>query len=223
MDMSSNQETRIWVDPEEVLELGKHVFRQEIKALESIADSLDEAFYQCTKLICECQGFIWVTAVGTSAAVASRFAHLLTCCGARAMFLAPADGLHGHMNVMRKEDILIAISRGGESVEVNQMVAIANKLGSTTVAFVNNTDSSMGRACDFVLPIPSKQEYELMGYLATTSTVAFSVMCDALCTLVAQDKGFTAENFALIHPGGAVGKVLGHVQSEPGQGSNYRK
>ena len=216
--MSSNQEISMWADPGQVLESGKNVFRQEIEALESVADHLDQAFFECAKLICECRGFIWVTAVGTSAAVSGRFAHLLTCCGARAMFLSPSDGLHGHMNVMREEDILIAISRGGESVEVNQMVAIANKLGATTVAFVHDIDSSMGRACDFVLPIASKQEYELMGYLATTSTVVFSAMCDALCTLVAQHKGFTAENFALIHPGGAVGKVLG--QDRPGTGQD---
>jgi len=221
MGMSSKQDTTMWADPEQVLVLGKNIFRQEIEALQSLCDNLDEAFYNGAKLICDCRGFIWVTAVGTSAAVASRFAHLLTCCGARSMFLAPADGLHGHMNVMRKEDILIAISRGGESLEVNQMVVIANKLGATTVAFVHNPVSSMGRASDYLLPIQSKQEYELMGYLATTSTVAFSVMCDALCSLVAQDKGFTPENFALIHPGGAVGKVLGQGRPEPGQDSNH--
>jgi arabinose-5-phosphate isomerase len=190
------------------LKLARTVMQQEVEAIQGLAEGLDNAFWMCAHLLSTCSGLIWVTGVGTSAAVGLRFAHILTDCGARAMFLSPSDGLHGHTGVMTSDDILVAMSRGGESGEVNQMVGIANRLGVTTVAFVHNTESTLARTCHHVLPIPSKQKYELMGYVATTSTVAFSAMCDALCAVVLEVKGYTPEQLARTHPGGAVGQVL---------------
>jgi arabinose-5-phosphate isomerase len=182
--------------------------QQEIEALQTLAEGLNGAFWTCARLLGECSGLIWVTGVGTSAAVASRFAHILTDCGARSMFLSPADGLHGHSAVMMPGDLLVAMSRGGESEEVIQMVETARQRGVTTVALVHNTDSTLALACDYVLPVQSEQEYELMRYVATTSTVAFSAMCDALCAVVLEAKGYTVEQLAQAHPGGAVGQVL---------------
>ncbi len=126
------------------------------------------------------------------------------------MFLSPAEGLHGHAGILQPADLLVAMSRGGESNEVNQMVAIANQRKVATVAFVHNTSSTLAQASRLVLPIPSPQEYELMGFLATTSTVVYSAMCDALCAVVAKAKGFNPEEFGKIHPGGAVGQELGN-------------
>jgi len=125
------------------------------------------------------------------------------------MFLHPGDGLHGHAGVIQTNDLLIAMSRGGESWEVNQMAAIGNQRGAKTIAFVNNIDSDLAKTCQYILPIQSLQEYELMGYLATTSSIAFSAVCDALCAVVLESKGYSPSEFASIHPGGAVGRVLG--------------
>lgn len=192
----------------QAIELGRKIIQQEVESLQALAGGLGQPFWQCAELLGDCRGLVWVTAVGTSAAVASRFAHILTCCGARSMFLSPSDGLHGHTGIFSPEDLLVGMSRGGESAEVNQMVAIGNALGVKTLAFVNNTGSTLARSCSLVLPIPSAREYELKGLLATTSTVAYSAMCDALCAVVAEAKGFTAEGFSRIHPGGAVGQAL---------------
>jgi D-arabinose 5-phosphate isomerase GutQ len=194
--------------PSSAIELGRKTVSLEMQALASLIDGLDEAFWQCAHLISECTGLVWITAVGTSASVGTRFAHILTCCGIRSMFLSPSDGLHGHAGVIQAEDILIAMSRGGESQEVAQMVTIANERGAKTIAFVHNIDSTLAQACQYILPIQSRQEYELMGYLATTSSLVFSATCDALCAVVIQVKGYTPEEFAKIHPGGAVGKAL---------------
>jgi D-arabinose 5-phosphate isomerase GutQ len=182
--------------------------QQEIDAIQTLIEELNDAFCTCARLLGECSGLIWVTGVGTSAAVGSRFAHLLTDCGARAMFLSPADGLHGHSAVMVPGDLLVALSRGGESDEVIRMVETARQRGVATVALVHDTDSTLALACDYVLPVRSKQEYELMRYVATTSTVAFSAICDALCAVVLETKGYTVEQLAQAHPGGAVGQVL---------------
>jgi len=100
------------------------------------------------------------------------------------------------------------MSRGGESFEVNRLVAIANQFGVTTMAFVHKTDSTLARRCQMTLPIPSRQEYELQGVLATTSTVAFCAVCDALAAVVWELRGYSLEEFRRTHPGGAVGRRL---------------
>jgi arabinose-5-phosphate isomerase len=197
------------LDPAAGLSLARQAIAQEVETLQALADGLDDSFWQCAHLLSDCSGLIWVTGVGTSAAVGIRFAHILTDCGARSMFLSPAEGLHGHTAVMVPGDVLVGMSRGGESAEVNQMVEIANQRGVTTVAFVHNTDSTLARNCRCVLPIRSRQAYELMNYVATTSTVAFSAMCDALAAVVLEVKGYTPEQLGQTHPGGAVGRALG--------------
>jgi len=190
------------------LTLARKILHQEAETIQALAQELDDAFWECAQLLGHCTGLIWVTGVGTSAVVGMRFAHLLTCCGKRSMFLSPTDGLHGHTGVMASNDLLVAISRGGESREVNQMVEIANQRRVTTIAFVNDSDSTLAQVCGYVLPIRSKAEYELMGYLATTSTIAFSAVCDGLCAVILEMNGYTAEEFGRTHPGGAVGKML---------------
>jgi arabinose-5-phosphate isomerase len=184
-----------------------------VAAIEQLSAGLDDAFWNCARLLAGCPGLIWVTGVGTSAAVGSRFAHVLTDCGARSMFLPPSDGLHGHSAVMTPDDVLVAMSRGGESGEVIGMAEIANQRGVATVAFVHNTTSSLARTCSHVLPIRSRAEYELMGFVATTSTIAYSAMCDALSAVVLESKGYTLEQLGQAHPGGAVGQVLAKAAS----------
>ena len=193
---------------DEAMLIARKTMDQEIEAIRNLADAIGDAFMECARLLANCRGLIWVTGVGTSSAVGMRFAHLLTCCGARSMFLSPADGLHGHTGVMSGEDVLVALSRGGESVEVNQMTGIAKERGVATVAFVHTIESSLAMACDLVVPIRSRQDHELMGHLATTSTVAYSAVCDALCAIVLESKGYTPEQFGKTHPGGAVGRKL---------------
>jgi len=190
------------------LSLAKRIISQEAATLEDLIEELDGVFWECAQRIAECSRMVWTTGVGTSAAVAERFAHLLNCCGRRAMFLHASDSLHGHSGALREEDLLIAMSRGGETWEVNQLVAIANQLGVSTMGFVHDTDSTLALSCQVVLPIRSRQEYELQGVLATTSTVAFCAMCDALAAVVWELRGYSLEEFRRTHPGGAVGRRL---------------
>ena len=192
----------------QAIDIARAAIHHEVLTLQKLENELGEPFWQCARLLIDCPGLVWITAVGTSAAVGMRFAHILTCTGGRAMFLYPSDGLHGHTNIMHPGEVLVAMSRGGESQEVVQMVSIANQMGVKTIGFVHDIESSLARSVQCVLPIQSPQDYELMGYLATTSTVAYSAVCDALCAVIARVKGFTPEQFAKVHPGGAVGHVL---------------
>src|SRR5512139_33971 len=113
------------LDRARALDLGRKTIANDVLALQALAEALDEAFWACARLLCECPGLIWVTGVGTSANVGARFAHILTDCGARSMFLSPSDGLHGHSAVMMAGEVLVAMSRGGESREVIQMAELA--------------------------------------------------------------------------------------------------
>lgn len=196
------------LDDAQILRLAHEAIGQETTALGAMSEALDEAFVTCARLLIGCEGLVWVTGVGTSAAVGQRFAHILSCCGVRSIFLSPADGLHGHAAVLMPADLLIAMSRGGESNEVNAMVTIAQQRGITTVAFVHDLSSTLARTCDYILPISSPTEYELVSFLATTSTVVFSAVCDALCTVVLAANGGLSDAFRQAHPGGAVGKIL---------------
>ena len=196
------------LDKEQALALAQRTMQQEVETIQELSAGLGEAFWTCARLLSECEGLIWITGVGTSAAVGARFAHILTDCGARSMFLSPEQGLHGHSAVMVPGDILVAMSRGGGSSEVIQMAQIARQRQVTSIAFVHNVESALAQTCQFVLAIRSRQEYELMNYVATTSTVAFSAMCDALSAVVLEVKGYTPEQLAQAHPGGAVGQAL---------------
>jgi len=196
------------MDDTRAIGLARHTISQEVDTLRELVEGLDTAFWTCARVIADCPGMVWTTGVGTSAAVAERFAHILNCCGRRSMFLHPSDSLHGHSGALSEDDLLIAMSRGGESSEVNQLVAIADQLGVTTMAFAHNTDSTLARWCQTVLPIHSRQEYELQGVLATTSTVAFCAICDALAAVVWELRGYSLQEFRRTHPGGEVGRRL---------------
>jgi D-arabinose 5-phosphate isomerase GutQ len=193
------------MDKPEALELARQTIRNEADALQALLPALGDAFWETCGLIAGCKGIVWVTGVGTSAAIGSRFAHILTDCGVRSIFLSPDMGLHGHTGAMVAGEVLVAVSRGGESAEVNTMAAIADSRSLVTIAFVESELSTLARACRHVLPMHSPREYELGGYCATTSTVVCAAMCDAICAVVLQLKGYTIAEFRGTHPGGAVG------------------
>ena len=200
----------------EALALARQTIGQEAEAVAALAPELGEAFWKICEVITRCRGIVWVTGVGTSGMVGERLAHILTDCGVRSMFLSPNLGLHGHSGAMAAGEVLVAISRGGESAEVNSMVAIAHSRKLATIALVDNESSSLARSCRHVLRVHSPAEFELGGYCATTSTVACSAVCDAICAVVLKAKGYTLAEFRGTHPGGAVGMAVSKGKSGVG-------
>jgi arabinose-5-phosphate isomerase len=190
------------------LKIAQNIILQEIQALQKVKSEIGFELWNTSKVISDCKGLIWVTGVGTSASIGIRFAHILTCSGVRSVFISPADGLHGHSGVFRKGDVLACLSRGGESIDVIEMAKIAKARQAFTISFVNNTESSLGEVSDIVLPIKTLQSNELFGILATTSTIAFAAICDAICAIVGEMRGFSIDTFTEVHPGGAVGNQL---------------
>ena len=200
----------------EALAVAREMMSREAEAVAAMAPAIGDAFWTACGLIARCKGIVWVTGVGTSGMVGARFAHILTDCGVRSIFLSPDLGLHGHSGAMAASEVLVAISRGGESAEVNTLAAIANSRSLATIAFVDNESSVLARTCQHVLPIHSPTEYELGGYCATTSTVVCSAVCDAICAVVLKHKGYTLAEFSGTHPGGAVGRAVSRRSSRAG-------
>lgn len=206
------------MDANQALVIARQTLAQEMETLQALSSALDESFWIAARQIAACPGIVWVTGVGTSAAVGMRLAHVLTDCGVRSVFLATDLGLHGHSGAMASGEVLVAISRGGESGEVNQMVEIANGLGVTTLALVGSSTSSLARLARCSLHVPTPDEYELGGYAATTSSLATSAVCDALAAVALQITGYSLDRFRRTHPGGAVGRA--HFQGHDRQGDN---
>jgi arabinose-5-phosphate isomerase len=200
----------------EAMVLAVETIRHEAEAVAAMAPALGDTLWNVCGVIARCKGIVWVTGVGTSGMVGARFAHILTDCGVRSVFLSPDIGLHGHSGAMAASEVLVVISRGGESAEVNTLAAIARARSLTTIALVEDEASSLARACQHVLTIHSPQEYELGGYCATTSTVVCSAVCDAICAVVLKLKGYTFTEFGGTHPGGAVGLTVSKRRSGVG-------
>jgi D-arabinose 5-phosphate isomerase GutQ len=206
------------MDAKQALAIARQTLALEADSLKALSNALDESFWIAARQIAECPGILWVTGVGTSAAVGLRFAHVLTDCGVRSMFLAPDLGLHGHSGAMASGEVLVAISRGGESNEVNQMIEIANGLGVATLALVGSPTSTLARIARCCVPVPTRDEHELGGYAATTSSLAASAVCDAIAAVALQMTGYSQDRFRRTHPGGAVGRA--HFQGPDQHGEN---
>lgn len=200
------------LSPDEVLKLARSVVQQEGKAIISLADQLGESFVQTVEKILACQGHVLVAGAGTSHAVAYRLAHLLSCCGTPALFIHPGDAQHGGAGAVTQRDVLIAISKGGETAEVNHLARISKERGATLIALTENPDSTLGQMSDVVVVVRSPADVDPYGMIATGSSLFNSAWGDALCVALLTMRGYSREQFGQTHPGGAVGKRLENEQ-----------
>jgi len=191
--------------PGEILELARACMAAEGAAVSAAATQLDGSFVQAAQLCLDCRGHVLVAGSGTSHPVAARLAHLLSCCGTPALFIHPGDSQHGLAGAVTGGDVLIAISKGGETVEVNHLARVARERGARIVAICERPDSTLGRLADCVVRIVAPPEVDPYGMIATGSSLVNSAVCDALCVALLRMRGYTKEEFARTHPGGAVG------------------
>lgn len=192
----------------EILPLAKKTILMESKAVASIITQIDDNFVEATQVLLNCNGHVLVSGSGTSRSVGERLAHLLCCCGTPALFIHPGDSQHGLSGAIRPEDILIALSKGGETYEVNYLAGVAKKRGALVIALTEKPDSSLGRICDICLKVVAPEDIDPYGMIATGSSLVNSAFGDALCVVLLQLKGYTQSEFSETHPGGAVGKKI---------------
>jgi KpsF/GutQ family protein len=192
----------------DILELAMSVIRRESAAVATLREQLDERFVEAARTLLACPGHVLVTGAGTSNPVAARFAHLLSCCGTPALFLHPGDSQHGLSGAVTERDVLVAISKGGETTEVNHLAGIGKQRGAKLIALTENPQSTLGQLADVVLEVQAPAEVDPYGMIATGSSLVTAAVCDALCVVLLQMRGYSKDEFGRTHPGGAVGAKL---------------
>ncbi len=192
----------------------KAVVSREAGAVLKIAPQIDGRFVEIVEMLLGCNGHGLVAGVGTSAAVAERFAHLLSVCGTPAIFINVTNFLHGGSGAIRPEDILYVFSKGGQSDEINKLVKIAQLKKAKVIAQTENAASPLGNMADVAFQIRATGDVDPFGMMALGSSLVNCAACDALCAVLLEQRGYTQEEFGKTHPGGAVGKMFENDDSE---------
>lgn len=188
------------------IERMRATLQREADILNEVAATLDAS--EAVDLILATKGHVLVGGAGTSNTVAARFAHLLSCSGQPAIFLHPADSLHGSSGAVTAADTVILISKGGKTVEVNRFAAIVKQRGAKLIAFTENPESELGRFADAIVRVKIPADSDPFGMVATSSSLTNAAVADAICETILAEKGYTREAFAATHPGGAVGERI---------------
>ena len=192
----------------EILEQGRRVMRLEREALETVEGRLGDSFVAAVELIHAAKGRVIVSGSGKSGLIGRKIAATLTSTGTPAAFLHPSDSLHGDLGIVGKDDVAILLSKSGESDEVLELLAHLKGFGVRSIAITGVPKSSLARNCDVALDASVREEACPHDLAPTTSTTAALVLGDALAVALLQAKGFQREDFARLHPGGALGRQL---------------
>src|SRR5512140_3387521 len=186
----------------------KRVIRIEAEALLAMADSIDSEFERAVKLILASKGRVIVTGMGKSGLVGQKIASTMASTGTPAFFLHPAEGIHGDLGMIMRGDVVIAVSNSGETEEVLRILPTIKRIGVKLFSMSGNRSSTLAKSADVFLEISVKEEACPLGLAPTASTTATLAMGDALAVALLVQRGFKAEDFALFHPGGSLGKKL---------------
>jgi len=192
----------------DIVDRGRRVIRLERDALGGIEERLGDEFAQAVQLIADSSGRVIVAGVGKSGLIGRKVAATLTSTGTPASFLHPVDSVHGDLGIVGRDDVAILISKSGESDELLELVAHLKGFGVRTIAITGDPRSALGRNCDVSLDAGVREEACPHDLAPTTSTTAALALGDALAVVLLQEKGFQREDFARIHPGGALGRRL---------------
>jgi len=194
--------------PEELVERGRRVLRLERESLEEVEKRLGPDFAAAVQIIAESSGRVIVSGVGKSGIIARKIAATLTSTGTPAMFLHPVEGLHGDLGIVGPADVVILLSKSGETQELFPLIEQLKRLGVHMVAISGDRGSQLAKLADVVLDTWVKEEACPHDLAPTTSTTAALAMGDALAVALLEHKGFRREDFARLHPGGSLGKRL---------------
>lgn len=192
-------------DSTAILDAARRVVRAEASAVAAVAQQLDDSFTEVVEMLLATTGKVFVTGSGTSGAVARRMAHLLAVCGTPAAFIHPMDALHGTMGVLTRGDVLISISRGGESKEINDLSSRAIDRGLSVIALTAAPESALGRLAKVTVVLDTEPEADPGGMIAMGSTLVTAVWGDAVATVLMRLRGYGFDQVLDIHPAGAVG------------------
>ena len=192
----------------------KEIFDEEIRELEKLRDSIDTTFDQVVEVLYHCQGKVVMMGIGKTGIIAHKMAASFASTGTPSIFVNAAEAVHGDLGMINGKDVAVLVSNSGSTNEILNIVDPLHRLGCTIVAMTGNLDSPLAQRADYALSIHVDEEACPLGIAPTTSTTATLLMGDALMVCLMEMRQFKAEDFALYHPGGALGrKLLGRVKN----------
>ena len=194
--------------PDEIKKIGISAINTEIEAVKNLVGSINDDFADTVQEILGLEGRVVITGIGKSAVIASKIVSTFNSTGTPSIFMHAADAIHGDLGIMKKEDLVICLSKSGETPEIKVLVPLLKQRGSKLVAIVGNRDSYLAQKADFVLDTTVPKEACPNNLAPTSSTTAQLIMGDALAVALLECRGFSSGDFAKLHPGGALGKKL---------------
>jgi arabinose-5-phosphate isomerase len=189
-------------------QIAKDVLINEARAVENLTNYIDNDFEACVREILNSTGRVVITGIGKSAIIANKIVATMNSTGTPALFMHAADAIHGDLGMIQSHDIVICISKSGNTPEIKVLVPLLKRRGSKLVALVSNTKSYLAEQADFVLNATIGEEACPNNLAPTTSTTAHLAMGDALAVCLLELRDFSSEDFAKYHPGGSLGKQL---------------
>jgi len=193
---------------DEIREVASRALRIEANAVEGLIAQLDDAFAETVQSILACEGRVVITGIGKSAIIAQKIVATLNSTGTPSTFLHAADAIHGDLGMVTRDDVVICISKSGNTPEIKALVPLLRPLCKVLVGMAGNPDSFLAQGSDFVLQTHVAEEACPNNLAPTTSTTVQMALGDALAVCLMHCRGFTSEDFARYHPGGALGKRL---------------
>ncbi|MBI5464130.1 MAG: KpsF/GutQ family sugar-phosphate isomerase [Ignavibacteriales bacterium] len=191
-----------------VLQNGKRVVKVEAEAIAALEARINGSFAKSVELILQSTGRVIVTGMGKSGLIARKIVATMNSTGTSAIFLHPSDAVHGDLGMVRREDVVICISKSGDTDELRQLMPMFRRIGVQVIMMTGNPTAELSRLSDVVLDISVREEACPHDLAPTASTTATLVMGDALAVALLQERNFTKEDFAMFHPGGNLGKQL---------------
>ena len=187
---------------------GKTILEQEARAIQLMAERLDESFASAVGLLEACRGKIIISGMGKSGIIGQKIAATMSSTGSTALFLHPAEAAHGDLGIVDPNDVVICLSKSGETEELNFIIPALRQIGVKLIAMTGNKRSFLAQSADIMLDTGIEQEACPYDLAPTTSTTAMLAMGDALAMALMQQKNFTQRDFALTHPKGSLGRRL---------------
>ena len=180
----------------------------EAEAINKLIPRIDDEFEAAVKRILDCPARVVVTGMGKSGHVGRKIAATFASTGTPAFFMHPAEAFHGDLGMVTENDVVIAISNSGESSEVVTILPVIRRIGTSIIAMCGRRESTLGKNCDYFIDIGVEREACPLGLAPTASTTATLAMGDAIAMALMEKKKFTSQDFAMFHPGGALGRKL---------------
>ena len=203
-----NSKTMSAVSATDIKQVAIRTIRQESEAIAGLEAMINADFEKSVKAILDTKGRLVISGIGKSAIIAQKIVATLNSTGTPAIFLHAADAIHGDLGMIQQEDVVMIISKSGESSEIKVLVPLVKNFGNILIAMVGNMQSYLARSSDLILNTTVSQEACPNNLAPTSSTTAQLVMGDALAVVLMEVKGFNSDDFAKFHPGGTLGKKL---------------